>query len=289
LVLRGAKRLVAVRTNLILEKAFAQQADDITVLIAGALYTVDFRNKCQFKQNAQSKKRKIKRAKAKDIQSRKGMVGIPTSTSNNEMPEIARLDLNESSTRQTRAQSSNQDYYLTDLDTSSDIYKSVEYRMKNTIRHDSTKYEFIKIQKVKNTTLWKSYEKRRKEVENEIDTANERKLFHGSPNANTITKDGFDVSHASTGGMFGPGIYFAEHSSKSNLYVNSDARQMLLCRVTLGNIFVPTTSKKMNNPPSGYHSVKGQQGNGGLHYPEYIIYNNYQAYPEFLVTYRIQP
>lgn len=34
-----------------------------------------------------------------------------------------------------------------------------------------------------------------------------------------IAQKGFDERHAYIGGMFGAGIYFAEHSSKSNQYV----------------------------------------------------------------------
>lgn len=47
----------------------------------------------------------------------------------------------------------------------------------------------------------------------------ERMLFHGSPFINAIVQKGFDERHAYIGGMFGAGIYFAEHSSKSNQYV----------------------------------------------------------------------
>ena len=77
---------------------------------------------------------------------------------------------------------------------------------------------------------------------------NERMLFHGSLFINAIVQKGFDERHAYIGGMFGAGeydfifvsywppwarkklvlsskmlfskgIYFAEHSSKSNQYV----------------------------------------------------------------------
>ncbi len=64
-------------------------------------------------------------------------------------------------------------------------------------------------------------------------------LFHGSPFINAIVQKGFDERHAYIGGMFGAGmfkfrnsnkktfvgiavfagIYFAEHSSKSNQYI----------------------------------------------------------------------
>lgn len=61
---------------------------------------------------------------------------------------------------------------------------------------------------------------RRQEVSDENNhQACERMLFHGSPFINAIVQKGFDERHAYIGGMFGAGIYFAEHSSKSNQYV----------------------------------------------------------------------
>lgn len=61
---------------------------------------------------------------------------------------------------------------------------------------------------------------RRQEVAEENNNqSNERMLFHGSPFINAIVQKGFDERHAYIGGMFGAGIYFAEHSSKSNQYV----------------------------------------------------------------------
>ena len=41
----------------------------------------------------------------------------------------------------------------------------------------------------------------------------------GSTFIHYIVQNGFDERHAYIGGMFGAGIYFAEHSSKSNQYV----------------------------------------------------------------------
>ena len=64
--------------------------------------------------------------------------------------------------------------------------------------------------------------------------------------------------------MFGAGIYFAENSSKSNQYVwgigggtgcpihkdkscYSCKRQLILCRVTLGEFFFSSSSRPMRN------------------------------------------
>lgn len=76
------------------------------------------------------------------------------------------------------------------------------------------------IQKVQNRKLWERYVHRRQEISEENGhQASERMLFHGSPFINAIVQKGFDERHAYIGGMFGAGIYFAEHSSKSNQYV----------------------------------------------------------------------
>lgn len=79
---------------------------------------------------------------------------------------------------------------------------------------------FFQIQKVQNRKLWERYVHRRQEISDENGhQACERMLFHGSPFINAIVQKGFDERHAYIGGMFGAGIYFAEHSSKSNQYV----------------------------------------------------------------------
>ena len=98
----------------------------------------------------------------------------------------------------------------------------------------------------RNTKLWERYSHRRREVaEENHNQSNERMLFHGSPFIQVTTRapdiiqncgqlstvlfilfsmkhiflqaivqKGFDERHAYIGGMFGAGIYFAEHSSK---------------------------------------------------------------------------
>lgn len=73
---------------------------------------------------------------------------------------------------------------------------------------------------MQNRKLWERYAHRRQEIaEENYLQSNERMLFHGSPFINAIVQRGFDERHAYIGGMFGAGIYFAEHSSKSNQYV----------------------------------------------------------------------
>lgn len=167
-----------------------------------------------------------------------------------------------------------------------------------------TRYHVVRIQKIINSRVWERYQHRRREVAVEAGAPHERMLFHGSPFINAIVQKGFDERHAYIGGMFGAGIYFAEHSSKSNQYVygfgggagcptHKDRscyvchRQMLLCRVTLGRGFQLASAMKMAHAPPGHHSVAGTPSNGGLCYPEYVVYRGEQAYPEYLITYQI--
>lgn len=191
-------------------------------------------------------------------------------------------------------------------------YIMVEEQMQSTVREHKDnaggifdKYNIIKIQKVRNKRLKERYLHRLKEVAEENNgNGNERLLFHGSPFINAIVHKGFDERHAYIGGMFGAGIYFAENSSKSNQYVygigggtgcpaHKDRscyichRQLLLCQVTLGKSFTQLSAMKMAHAPPGHHSVIGRPSNGGLTFPEYVIYRGEQGYPEYLINFQI--
>ncbi|XP_043469121.1 poly [ADP-ribose] polymerase tankyrase isoform X1 [Leptopilina heterotoma] len=229
--------------------------------------------------------------------------------------------------------SANPGTLLVDLLTDDKEFLAVEEEMQNTIREHRdngisggifSRYNIVRIQKVQNRKLWERYAHRRQEVAEEVGAAaptspssltritsnlslpqaNERMLFHGSPFINAIVQKGFDERHAYIGGMFGAGIYFAEHSSKSNQYVygicggtgcpaHKDRscyichRHLLLCRVTLGKSFLQFSAMKMAHAPPGHHSVMGRPSQGGLVFPEYVVYRGEQAYPEYLITYQI--
>jgi hypothetical protein len=86
------------------------------------------------------------------------------------------------------------------------------------------------------------------------------------------------------------GVYFAEHSSKSDKYVFNGyskpctghrrldcslcVRRLLICRVALGKVYLAGGVVKA--PPPGYHSVKATP-QSGLLFPEYIVYNDAQV------------
>ncbi len=184
-------------------------------------------------------------------------------------------------------------------------YMMVEEEMQSTIREHSrdashaggyfNRYNIMRIQKIQNRKLYERYMHRRQEIAEENNSQYcERMLFHGSPFINAIIQKGFDERHAYIGGMFGAGIYFAEHSSKSNQYVfgiggglgcatHKDKscyqchRSLLLCRVALGKSFLQFSALKISHAPPGHHSVIGRPSVGGLHYPEYVVYRGEQV------------
>ncbi|CAF1195201.1 unnamed protein product [Adineta ricciae] len=199
-----------------------------------------------------------------------------------------------------------------ELDASDREYRLVEDELQSTIREHKdrcggifSRYVVLKIEKIRNRRLWDRYCHRRNEIQDDNNGhENERLLFHGSPFIHSIMNKGFDERHASITGMFGAGIYFAENSSKSNQYVygigggNGCAqhkdkscyicpRQMLLCRVCLGRSFLQFNASKLAHAPPGHHSVIGRPSQGGLVYPEYVIYRGEQAYPEYCITYNL--
>ena len=193
---------------------------------------------------------------------------------------------------------------LIELSPEDQEYLTVEEELQSTIREHKdnghaggifSRYNVLKIQKVRNRRLWERYVHRRREVADENGgQSNERLLFHGSPFVHAIVQKGFDERHAYIGGMFGAGIYFAENSSKSNQYVygigggtgcpqHKDRscyachRQLLLCRVTIGKSFLQFSAMRMAHAPPGHHSIVGRPSTGGLTYPEYVVYRGEQV------------
>eukprot|EP00928_Gymnodinium_smaydae_P023461 TRINITY_DN19358_c0_g1_i2.p1 TRINITY_DN19358_c0_g1~~TRINITY_DN19358_c0_g1_i2.p1 ORF type:complete len:609 (-),score=61.42 TRINITY_DN19358_c0_g1_i2:55-1881(-) len=132
------------------------------------------------------------------------------------------------------------------------------------------------------------------------DSVNEHYLFHGSSPAGVlgIGTGGFDLKFIGTGAgsMFGPGAYFAESSSKGDEYASAEQSglfqgkyAMLLCRVTCGQLFRITESNKpeiQNAMRTGaYDGVLGDREAKVGTYREFVVYDEAQIYPEYVVIY----
>mmetsp|Transcript_33613 Transcript_33613/g.78457 ORF Transcript_33613/g.78457 Transcript_33613/m.78457 type:complete len:1219 (-) Transcript_33613:1649-5305(-) len=135
-------------------------------------------------------------------------------------------------------------------------------------------------------------------------SVNELYLFHGtSPQiARTIAQYGFDERRASLGGLYGAGSYFACNSCKSLQYSKQDASTqcytMLLCRVSMGWPFrttgqhgqqriPPDNSATPGRPFDSIFAGKGVAHAGQQQHNEYVVFNSAQAYPEYLVHFKL--
>lgn len=123
---------------------------------------------------------------------------------------------------------------------------------------------------------------------------NELYLWHGTlPSlVELICQEGFDERAASLGGLYGAGSYFAEHISKADQYCtphpDNDKNGTFYCflsRVAMGKIH-ETSSGRSNErrAPNGCDSLVGQLDS--TRYKEFVVYDGWQAYPEFLVEYK---
>jgi len=122
----------------------------------------------------------------------------------------------------------------------------------------------------------------------------ERYLFHGTDcdTAKKIAAHGFNRSYAGTANAaaFGRGTYFARNASYSDrdTYTPKDKdgyKTMFLCKVTVGTFAVGGYSM-MAPPPRD----DGRLHDSTVDYIDnpdiFVAYNDAQAYPEFLITYK---
>jgi len=138
------------------------------------------------------------------------------------------------------------------------------------------------------------------EAKNKNVGANEKYVFHGSRNDayNIILKEGFDHRVANMGGAIGAGVYFAHSSATSQSYVGNSGsyKKMLFCFVAAGDIGPgahglrrPPAKHKHGGAPKFGGAVVGSEelydsvGNeGGV----YVVFDNYQAYPSYVIHYQ---
>jgi hypothetical protein len=128
--------------------------------------------------------------------------------------------------------------------------------------------------------------------------ANEFLLFHGTTpkSIEGICEKGFDMELCGThrGTLYGKGIYFAEASSKADEYAEAEATTytMLLCRVACGlcrNVEAkrPDASDLVDSVKvtNTYNAIIGDRVKAKGTYREFIVYEEDQVYPEYVIRY----
>lgn len=125
-------------------------------------------------------------------------------------------------------------------------------------------------------------------------------LWHGTSaeGAEGITTGDFRINLAGSGAgtLYGRGIYLAECCSKSDEYTKEQGAEhyLLLCRATLGRIYYteerrPDTNNLENLCKSGqFDAVLGDRVKTSNTYREYMVYDDDQVYPAYIVKYRRQ-
>ena len=148
------------------------------------------------------------------------------------------------------------------------------------------------IQRVQNTPLYKNFWRQKNRVmEHTGGIANEELMLHGTsstrPDIVCLGVHGLDPRYSSEG-RYGRGTYFAEDTSYSHNYfkhrADDGSLQIIVALVVKGNVETKTTlDKTIVHPSIGYHSIRGLLATG-----QYCIitYEQYQAYPLYLVTYK---
>ncbi|XP_057553363.1 protein mono-ADP-ribosyltransferase PARP14 [Hippopotamus amphibius kiboko] len=154
-----------------------------------------------------------------------------------------------------------------------------------------------KIERIQNPELWKHYQTKK----NNMDTKNgqlinEKMLFHGTDadSVALVNGKGFNRSYAGKNATaFGKGTYFAVNASysASDTYSRPDANgkkhvyyvRVLTGYYTVGNrsLIVPPL-KDPQNPTDSYDTVTDCMQNPNL----FVVFYDYQAYPEYLITFR---
>ena len=187
------------------------------------------------------------------------------------------------------------------MDPHSREYREIEGVFRNTM--PSSHIE--KIERVQNEFLWKRFRDCRRRMEEHLPSAGEKKLFHGPRQTNPEViyggDAGFDLRHSGTG-MWGVGSYFAVNASYSKRYsyqkrvlgLSNPLHQMFVAKVLTGACIRLPVDHQLRFPPERtdqqegnvkirrrYDSVQGTTGGSEV----YIIYDNAQSYPAYLITY----
>jgi hypothetical protein len=126
---------------------------------------------------------------------------------------------------------------------------------------------------------------------------NECYLWHGTDVRSALSIAATDYKiNLSTTGMYGPGIYLAESSTKADEYAKdeprghySDVFALLLCRVCMGKFYYTTTRDlraisriKLERK---FDSTVGDRSVSAGTFREFVVYDVDQMYPEYLVIY----
>ncbi|NXR93835.1 PAR14 polymerase, partial [Hypocryptadius cinnamomeus] len=252
-------------TNVELENAYMRKQKTVEVIIGEQIYTVDM--ECKTAVDAQGRQISIIRIDKSE-------------------------DQNSTVLPPTWDPMENEQLKIVELKPGSREYKDVQERFLQTCQL----YKIEKIERVQNQYLWKNYQIKKCEIDKKNGNKNnERLLFHGTSQESLtlINKQGFNRSYAGMNAAnFGNGTYFAVNASYSanNHYSKPDLngkKYMYLARVLVGEYSlgrkgsITPARKNASNSVDLYDSSTDDVSQPSM----FIIFNDIQAYPEYLITF----
>ncbi|XP_062393412.1 LOW QUALITY PROTEIN: protein mono-ADP-ribosyltransferase PARP14-like [Sardina pilchardus] len=155
----------------------------------------------------------------------------------------------------------------------------------------------IQIDRVQNGTLWRNYMIKKEELDQRNKhTNNEKRLWHGTSvnKIDQINNQGFNRSFAGSqvGALYGNGSYFAvDPQYSANGYAQPDVnghKRMYLARVLVGEFtlgsggLLTAPARNSGNSADLYDSVTDNM----KHPKMFVIFNDVQAYPEYIITFQ---
>ncbi|XP_012584971.1 PREDICTED: poly [ADP-ribose] polymerase 14-like [Condylura cristata] len=186
-----------------------------------------------------------------------------------------------------------QDFLVVGLQPGDPEYNNVAYKFNQTCAN----FRIETIERIQNPDLWNSYQTKKKTMDaknNHI--INEKQLFHGTDAGLVpyVNRNGFNRSYAGKCALaHGKGTYFAVHANYSADDSNSKPdrngkKYMYYVRVLTGLYapgnwtYIVPPPKDPHNPTDLYDTVTDNVLNPLL----FVVFYDYQAYPEYLITFR---
>ncbi|NXG68991.1 PAR15 polymerase, partial [Baryphthengus martii] len=169
--------------------------------------------------------------------------------------------------------------------------------VRNRFQKTCPKFVIEKIERIQNPFLWQTYQIKKESLcTKNKNQNNEKLLFHGTApsSLSTINYNGFNRGFAGkNAAVIGNGTYFAVDASYSaqDTYARPDLngrRYMYLARVLTGQYcagsrgLITPPAKNPADPTDLYDSVVDNENNPTM----FVIFNDIQAYPEYLITFR---
>ncbi|NWR90277.1 PAR14 polymerase, partial [Furnarius figulus] len=252
-------------TNMQLENAYKGNRKSISVTIGERKYTVNMKRKCAV--DDQGKQTSIRRVDKSEDQE---TTVLPSMWDDMENEQLKIVELRP----ETRE------------------YRDVQERFLQTCQS----FRIEKIERVQNPYFWKAYQIKKRQMDSKNgNTNNERLLFHGTSweSLTLINNHGFNRSYAGMhAANFGNGTYFAVNANYSaqDTYSKPDLngkKYMYLARVLVGKYSqgkrgsLTPAAKNPNNPTDLFDSSTDNMSQPTM----FIIFNDIQAYPEYLITF----